>query len=155
MVNYLNLVEFASKTFSLSSAAAVEPSNQHPSSTLDITTKRNIASEWFHDFTKMISTTESTSYQIASILALLSASILNAQPLPPYLQIPRPFSFTEKLKEVDKDILNICHAAEPGYAAFSVLQISSRCIVGDLKQLTGYLLSFQKAGRFANLVTEK
>lgn len=135
MVNYLNLVEFASKTFSLSSPPA---STQHPSPSLDVTTKENIASEWFLDFTKMISTSESTSYQIASILALLSASILNAQPLPPYIKIPRPFSFSDRLKEVDKDILNICHAAEPGYAAFSVLQVSSRCIVGDLKQLTEY-----------------
>ncbi|QKX59459.1 uncharacterized protein TRUGW13939_06593 [Talaromyces rugulosus] len=151
MVNYLNLVEFASKTFSASSS---NPSNHHTSSSLDVTTKENIGSDWFQDFTKMISTTESTSYQVASILALLSASILNAQPLPPYLKIPRPFSFSDKLKEVDKDILNICHAAEPGYAAFSVLQVSSRCIMGDLQRLTGKVKELVGELDFSFHVTE-
>ncbi|CRG90848.1 Dysferlin [Talaromyces islandicus] len=153
MVNYLNLVEFASKTFSPSSSPP-PPSNHHPSSSLDLETKENIASDWFHDFTKMISTTESTSYQVASILALLSASILNAQPLPPYLKIPRPFSFSDKLKEVDKDVLNICHAAEPGYAAFSVLQVSSRCIMGDLKRLTSKVKDLVGELDFSFHVTE-
>ncbi|KAH8689403.1 hypothetical protein BGW36DRAFT_390799 [Talaromyces proteolyticus] len=130
MVNYLNLVEFASKTFS--SSSSFPPPSDSPSSSVS---KENNESEWFHDFKKLIATTESTSHRITSVLALLSASISNAQPLPPYLDIPRPYSFSEKLKEVDKDILNISHAAEPGYAAFSVLQIASRCVVGDLEKL--------------------
>jgi len=29
--------------------------------------------------------------------------------------------------------------AEPGYAAFSVLQISTRCIVGDVDRLLRYV----------------
>ncbi|EED21119.1 conserved hypothetical protein [Talaromyces stipitatus ATCC 10500] len=119
IVNYINLAEYASRTFS--SSTSIPAASQR--------------SGWYTDFTKLITTTHATSHQITSILALLSASIMNAQPLPPYLQVPSPDTFSDRLKEVDKDILNICHAAEPGYAAFSVLHLASRCIVGDLERL--------------------
>lgn len=126
IMNYINLAEYASKTFS-SSLSLHTPYND--------TSKQ---SEWYTDFTRLITQTHITSHQITSILALLSASIMNAQPLPPYLQVPDPDAFSERLKEFDKDILNICHAAEPGYAAFSVLHLASRCIVGDLERLIQY-----------------
>ncbi|EEA25268.1 hypothetical protein TMatcc_006510 [Talaromyces marneffei ATCC 18224] len=123
IMNYINLAEYASKTFS--SALSPQTPYNNPSK----------QSEWYTDFTKLITKTHMASHQITSILALLSASIMNAQPLPPYLQVPGPDAFSERLKEVDKDILNICHAAEPGYAAFSVLHLAGRCIAGDLERL--------------------
>lgn len=126
-MNYINLAEYASKTFS--SSLSLHPPYNGLSK----------QSEWYNDFTKLITTTHVTSHQITSVLALLSASMMNAQPLPPYLQVPSPDAFSERLKEVDKDILNICHAAEPGYAAFSVLHLASRCIVGDLERLIQYV----------------
>lgn len=128
IMNYINLAEYASKTFSSSPSLHTPYNDNDPSK----------QSEWYTDFTKLITQTHVTSHQITSILALLSASIMNAQPLPPYLQVPGPDAFSERLKEVDKDILNICHAAEPGYAAFSVLHLASRCIVGDLERLIQY-----------------
>jgi hypothetical protein len=76
-----------------------------------------------------------TTHEITSILALLSASITNQQPLPPYLKAPRPYSFDAQLRELDKDILSIRHSIEPGYAAFSVIQLSSRLIISDLDKL--------------------
>jgi hypothetical protein len=82
-----------------------------------------------------VATANITTHQITSLLSLLSASIKNQQPLPPYLQTPRPYGLAERLKELDKNILNISHSAEPGYAAFAVLQLSTRCIVGDLNKL--------------------
>jgi hypothetical protein len=122
----MNLLEYASRTFSSSTSDGRAHARTHNES------------EWYTDFTKLITTTHMASHQITSIFALLSASIMNAQPLPPYLQVPSPDAFMERMKEVDADILNVCHAAEPGYSAFSVLQISSRCIVGDLERLIEY-----------------
>ncbi|KKA20157.1 Uncharacterized protein T310_5811 [Rasamsonia emersonii CBS 393.64] len=118
IVNYVTLVEYASKTFAQMSDRAHESE-----------------SAWYQDFKSLMVTANLTTHEITSLLSLLSASIMNQQPLPPYLKTPRPYAFSEKLKELDKDILSISHSAEPGYAAFSVLQVSTRCIIGDLEKL--------------------
>lgn len=92
-------------------------------------------SDWLHDFKRLVSSARVTTHEVTSVLCLLSASITNRQPLPPYLKTPRPYSLTKRLEALDKDILSIKHIAEPGFATFSVLQISTRCIVGDVERL--------------------
>ncbi|KAL4778599.1 hypothetical protein BJX76DRAFT_131446 [Aspergillus varians] len=92
-------------------------------------------SAWIHDLKRLIASARMTTHQITSVLCLLSASLTNQQPLPPYLKTPRPYSFSKRLEELDKDILSLRHIAEPGFATFSVLQISTRCIVGDVERL--------------------
>ncbi|KAJ5577998.1 uncharacterized protein N7459_006962 [Penicillium hispanicum] len=92
-------------------------------------------SVWMHDFRRVVGSAKVTTHEVTSLLCLLSASITNRQPLPPYLKAPRPYSFSKRLEALDKDILSIKHIAEPGFAAFAVLQISTRCIVGDVEQL--------------------
>ncbi|CAG8382473.1 unnamed protein product [Penicillium salamii] len=90
---------------------------------------------WMHDFRRLVGTAKVTTHEVTSLLCLLSASITNRQPLPPYLKAPRPYSFTKRLEALDSDILSLRHIAEPGFAAFAVLQISTRCIVGDVDRL--------------------
>lgn len=90
---------------------------------------------WMHDFRRVVGHAKITTHEVTSLLCLLSASITNRQPLPPYLKTPRPYSFSKRLEALDKDILSIKHIAEPGFAAFAVLQISTRCIVGDVERL--------------------
>lgn len=90
---------------------------------------------WMEDFKRLAASAKVTSREITSVLCLLSASITNRQPLPPYLKAPRPYGFTRKLEELDEEILSIRHIADPGFAAFAVLQISTRCIVGDVERL--------------------
>ncbi|GES64700.1 MFS transporter [Aspergillus terreus] len=92
-------------------------------------------SAWLHDFKRLVASARVTSHEITSVLCLLSASITNRQPLPPYLKTPRPYSFSKRLEALDKDILSLRHIAEPGFATFAVLQISTRCIVGDVDRL--------------------
>ncbi|KAI9928419.1 hypothetical protein MW887_002463 [Aspergillus wentii] len=92
-------------------------------------------SAWIHDFKRLVASAKVTTHEVTSVLCLLSASITNRQPLPPYLKAPRPYSFSRRLEALDKDILSLRHIAEPGFAAFSVLQISTRCIVGDVDRL--------------------
>lgn len=96
-------------------------------------------SVWMHDFRRIVGTAKVTTHEVTSLLCLLSASITNRQPLPPYLKAPRPYSFSKRLEALDKDILSIKHIAEPGFAAFAVLQISTRCIVGDVERLMWYV----------------
>ncbi|KAL3476063.1 hypothetical protein BJX99DRAFT_146460 [Aspergillus californicus] len=92
-------------------------------------------SAWLNDLRRLIASARITTHQITSVLCLLSASLTNQQPLPPYLKTPRPYSFSKRMEQLDKDILSLRHIAEPGFATFSVLQISTRCIVGDVERL--------------------
>ena len=96
-------------------------------------------SAWMQDFRRVVNSAKVTTHEITSLLCLLSASITNRQPLPPYLKAPRPYSFSKRLEALDKDILSIEHIAEPGFAAFAVLQISTRCIVGDVDRLMRFV----------------
>lgn len=66
---------------------------------------------------------------------MLSSSLTNGQPLPPYLHAPAGYQLGEKLEAVDHDILSLRHIAEPGYAAFAVMAISTRCIHMDIERL--------------------
>ena len=75
------------------------------------------------------------------MLSLLSASVANGHPLPPYLKAPQPYKLTEKLEALDADILSISHIAEPGYAAFAVMQIASSLISDDLGKLVECVFS--------------
>lgn len=90
---------------------------------------------WIQDFKRLVSSARVTTHEMTSLLCLLSASITNQQPLPPYLKSPKPYGFDKKLSEIDSEILSIRHIAEPGFAAFAVLQISARCIAGDVHRL--------------------
>ncbi|KAL2865730.1 uncharacterized protein BJX67DRAFT_174312 [Aspergillus lucknowensis] len=90
---------------------------------------------WLNDLKRLIASARITTHQVTSVLCLLSASLTNQQPLPPYLKTPRPYSFSKRLEELDRGILSLRHIAEPGFATFSVLQISTRCIVGDVERL--------------------
>ncbi|KAJ5177619.1 Brefeldin A sensitivity protein [Penicillium coprophilum] len=118
IVNYLSLLGYASDTLMYLNDDEDESSTN-----------------WMIDFRRLINTAKVTTHEVTSLLCLLSASITNRQPLPPYLKAPRPYSFTKRLQALDGDILSLRHMAEPGFATFAVLQISTRCIVGDMDRL--------------------
>ena len=95
------------------------------------------SAQWLKDMRKVLSSVRVTSHEITSFLALLSSSISNGQPLPPYLAVPKGYELAKHLDQVDHNILSLQHVAEPGYAAFAVLQVSTRCIIWDLSRLLG------------------
>ncbi|CAI6341072.1 unnamed protein product [Periconia digitata] len=121
ITNYTALLGYASATFTDPSLTGVD---NDPST---IT--------WFHDFRRIILSSNITSHEITSLLSLLSSSITNGQSLPPYLTPPRRFQLTQRLEALDRDILSLKHIAEPGYAAFAVLQIGTRCVGMDVEKL--------------------
>jgi hypothetical protein len=91
--------------------------------------------KWLAGFQKLVGEASHTSEQVTTLLALLSASVMTQQALPPYLRVPEPYGLSEKLQEMDKDILSVRHIAEPGYASFAVVQIGTKYIHDDLKAL--------------------
>lgn len=92
-------------------------------------------SAWLRDFSRLIGTINVTSQEVTSTLALLSASIANGNPLPPYLKPPAAYALSSKLEVLDKGVLSVEHIAEPGYSAFAVMQIASSVVLEDLGRL--------------------
>lgn len=76
-----------------------------------------------------------TTHGITSILALLSASVIQGSALPPYLRLPEPYGLLRKLEKLDNGILDSKHIEEPGYSAYAVMQVASSLIMDDLKRL--------------------
>lgn len=100
---------------------------------------REHSSEWLSHFRKLIGQANNvTSESITTLLSLLSASVTSGSPLPPYLHVPEPYQLVQRLDEMDKDILSVRHIAEPGYSSFAVIQLATRCMIDDLREiLTG------------------
>ncbi|KAF2216511.1 hypothetical protein CERZMDRAFT_109384 [Cercospora zeae-maydis SCOH1-5] len=119
MLNFMSLVSVASYSFE---ELRAEGEAQH-------------GLKWLQGFQKLIGEANYTSEQVTTMLTLLSASITSEHALPPYLRVPEPFFLSQKLEELDKDMLSIRHIAEPGYASFAVIQIGTRFIYEDLRRL--------------------
>lgn len=88
-----------------------------------------------HTIVKVYGEAKLTSQSVTTLLSLLSSSITNANPLPPYVRVPAPYQLSERLASVDKDLLNIRHIAEPGYASFAVIQLATKSLLDDLQKL--------------------
>ncbi|KAF2103870.1 hypothetical protein NA57DRAFT_70079 [Rhizodiscina lignyota] len=121
ILSFMSLVAFASQSF--------RQTEQEP------------GSHWTEDFRRVMESANFTSHNITSLLSLMSAAISGGLPLPPYLKTPKPYQLSDRLEEIDKDILSVRHINEPCYAAFAVIQISTRCIVRDLDHLLTHVKS--------------
>ncbi|KJX98308.1 hypothetical protein TI39_contig418g00002 [Zymoseptoria brevis] len=119
ILNFMSLVSVASQSFT---ELREDGGNEH-------------GLKWLAGFQKLVTEASYTSEQVTTLLALLSASVTTEQALPPYLRVPEPYGLSQKLQEMDKDILSVRHIAEPGYASFAVVQIGTKYIHEDLKAL--------------------
>ncbi|KAK4955886.1 hypothetical protein LTR10_006825 [Elasticomyces elasticus] len=123
ILQYTALMAHASSTFSLHNRAdGVDTESQYR-----------------RDFRELMAKTSNTSHRITSLLALLSSSMSYGQPLPPYIETPKPFEFVKSLNTIDPDVLSIRHIAEPEYSAFAVVQVCSQAIHADLERLRGHV----------------
>ena len=97
----------------------------------------NSQAEWLQTFKSLVASLDPTSHAITTRLCVLSASLSAGTPLPPYMPDFEAFQLAKRVQALDQDILSVRHLAEPGYAAFAVLQIASRTMVQELNHLTG------------------
>ncbi|KAI9837323.1 MAG: hypothetical protein M1819_000397 [Sarea resinae] len=95
--------------------------------------------EWIDDFSRVVDSVQVTTHAVTSTLCLLSNSVLNGQPLPPYLQPPRAYELSQRLEAIDREILSVKHVAEPGYAAFAVMQVASGLVVWEVEKLARHV----------------
>lgn len=130
-MNFASLISYASATYSdMYKNPAIAPGSSISAEDRDAS-----QSQWLLDFRRLLRETNVTSREITTILTLMSASVASGQPLPPYLKAPEPYALSTHLESLDSNILSIRHMAEPGFAAFAVMQIATTCIGDDLKAL--------------------
>ncbi|THV48868.1 hypothetical protein BGAL_0223g00100 [Botrytis galanthina] len=98
-------------------------------------TNTDTRSKWLRDLATVMEDVEPTSHQITSTLALLSAAITAGAALPPFIQLPQPYSLNRRLEALDSGILDSRHIQEPGYSAYAVMQVASSLVTGDLARL--------------------
>lgn len=133
IVNYTALLGYSSQAFTHPFLNSGVPEDEAVWSSTSF--PKQASPQWFNDFRRVIKDANVTSHEITTLLSLLSSSIQNGQPLPPYLKVPQNYQLSQKLAAVDSDILSLRHIAEPGYAAFAVMAISTRCISMDIERL--------------------
>ncbi|TEY76302.1 hypothetical protein BOTCAL_0060g00130 [Botryotinia calthae] len=98
-------------------------------------TNTDTRSKWLRDLATVMDEVEPTSHQITSTLALLSAAISAGVALPPFIQLPQPYSLNRRLEALDSGILDSRHIQEPGYSAYAVMQVASSLVTDDLARL--------------------
>lgn len=75
------------------------------------------------------------SHITSSLLCHLSASLTNAQPLPPYLRTPYSFPLARRVQKIDKELLNIRHVQDPAFSAFVSLEVLRSVVTWTLRDL--------------------
>ncbi|KAM0311957.1 hypothetical protein ACHAO8_006730 [Botrytis cinerea] len=101
----------------------------------DNDTNTDTRGKWLRDLATVMDEVEPTSHQITSTLALLSAAISAGVALPPFIQLPQPYSLNRRLEALDSGILDSRHIQEPGYSAYAVMQVASSLVTDDLARL--------------------
>ena len=114
-----SLLSFVSLVSVASSAFGVVPN------------KEDVESQyvWVRHLREILPSSNVTSESVTTLLSLLSASLGNSQPVPPFLRTPAPYGLAEKLDAMDSELLSISHIAEHGYASFAVIQVGVTCMV--------------------------
>lgn len=118
VLQYTSLVSYASGTFSMHSGQDTE---------------------WAHDFRQLLASVNATSHKLTSLLSLLSNSMTQGRPLPPYLEIPRPAKYMKTMTSIDRDILSVRHMAEPEYSAFAVITICAMCVNEEVEKIARHV----------------
>jgi hypothetical protein len=133
ILKYTVLLGYASQTFTQSS---LNPDALDEGASLTAAKfRKQVSVQWLGDFRRLVKDANVTSHEITTLLSLLSSSIRNGQPLPPYLKLPHHYQLSRKMEILDSDIFSLRHIAEPGYAAFAVMAVSTSCISMDIEKL--------------------
>lgn len=115
MFNYMALMSYSSGTF------LTEPEKEE--------------TQWMADFRRFTADLNITSHEMTSTLCLTSFSVTNAQPLPPYMKLPKPYALADRMESIDPEVLSVKHVSEPCYAAFAILEVASSLITQEMSNI--------------------
>ncbi|KAJ5624821.1 hypothetical protein N7510_001130 [Penicillium lagena] len=98
--------------------------------------ERESDGQWMEQLAEIaLKSPDFNSHQITSLLCHLSAAIMNAQPLPPYLSIPDSFPLARQMRRIDGELLNIRHVEDPAFSAFASLEVLRSVVSFSLQEL--------------------
>jgi hypothetical protein len=120
IVNYLTVITYASEAFT---AARLNGSS----------------TQWLSQFAESRLETNRKSHKLVSLLSLLSASLKNKQPLPPYLKTPSYFNMFDQAVGSDPNILGLENINEPGFRAFAVIEVAHVCMVDSVNAIVKHV----------------
>ena len=111
-------------------------------------------SRWFEDFSKLVGPVNATEEGLTSVLCQLSAAISTGRSLPPGMKLPKAYHLSEKLIQLDPDILRANHMQEVGYSAYAVMELISNMITHNVDTLATQIESLVGVIDFSNLDTD-
>lgn len=120
IVNYLTVITYASEAFT---AARLNASS----------------TKWLSQFAESRLESNRKSHELVTLLSLLSASLKNKQPLPPYLHSPGYFNMFEQAVGTDPNILGLENINEPGFRAFAVIEVAHVCMVDSVSGIVKHV----------------
>ena len=83
---------------------------------------------WLQDLAELLVPIEPTEQRVGLVLSQLSSALDTSRPLPAKTQSMEPFLLSQKLKELDPNILHMRHMLELGYSTYAVTEIISSMI---------------------------
>lgn len=113
----------------------------YPSKKSELSTSSTAATgasdeQWISHLAKIaVKSPDFKSHVTSSLLCHLSASVMNAQPLPPYIRTPESFPLARQTQKIDKGLLNICHVQDPAFSAFVSLEVLRSVATWTLRDL--------------------
>ncbi|GMG36487.1 unnamed protein product [Aspergillus oryzae] len=115
----------------LTSMALMAHTTQHLNvSSRETESSRNSGERWVSQLASIaLQSADFHSHSLTSLLCHLSASLANAQPLPPYLSVGDSFPLARHLQRIDGELLSIRHVQDPAFSAFVTLEVL-RSVVG-------------------------
>ncbi|RFU35559.1 hypothetical protein B7463_g752, partial [Scytalidium lignicola] len=90
---------------------------------------------WVQDFHELITSLQSTSRDVMTLISIIASAIGTGKPLPPYLEAPSPVRLSQLLDNMNPELLSTEHVGEPGYAALAVMQVATAMLNDDLHEL--------------------
>ncbi|KAE9381490.1 hypothetical protein N431DRAFT_458077 [Stipitochalara longipes BDJ] len=120
-VNYLTIISYASESF--------RTARENPQT-----------SKWLSEFARSRPDSDEASHKITSLLALLSASVLNGHALPPYLKAPTDTRFSsDALVNEQAHTLDLQNLNEPGFRAIAVIEVAQRCMADSINRIVAHV----------------
>ncbi|KAF9886365.1 hypothetical protein FE257_011510 [Aspergillus nanangensis] len=110
--------------------------------TLDSPSSQEAENKWVARLAEVaLNSADFRSHSTTSLLCHVSASIMNAQPLPPYLSTGDSFPLARQLQRIDGELLNIRHIQDPAFSAFVSLEVLRSVLSFSLKDLLSHVRS--------------
>ena len=132
LLSHVNLIAHAAIT--LRKAAT----NDNSDKSSQDTTAAASTDTWKHNLARRFRAADFTSHSVTTLLSLIASCIMNGQPLPPFLEAPKPYYLAHQLQQIDPELLSSSYALKnPEYSAFAVTEVSATMMAESLRKLLG------------------